>query len=74
MALKLSHKYFTEDYLHLARYYLETPDRIDSCFYWANTALRLAKSEKQFSAYILPRIYNLIGYYFHPKSIGYFIG
>ncbi|MBS1950798.1 MAG: hypothetical protein JST37_07305, partial [Bacteroidetes bacterium] len=72
--LKLPQKYFAEDYLQLARYYLDTPDRIDSCFYWGNKALKLAKSDIQFSVYVLPRIYNTIGYYFHPKSIAYFIG
>lgn len=72
--LKLQSKYFVEDYLHLARYYLEVPDRGDSCFYWVNKALKLAKSDKQFSLYLLPRVYNLIGYYSHPKSLGYFVG
>ena len=72
--LELPLKYLAEDYLHLGRYYLEVPDRVDSCFYWSNKALTLAKSDKHFSQYILPRIYNLIGYYFHPKSIAYFKG
>jgi CHAT domain-containing protein len=72
--LKLPSKYFVEDYLHLARYYLEVPDRSDSCIHWASKALKLAKSDKQFSLYLLPRIYNLIGYYFHPKSFAYFRG
>lgn len=73
-SLSLPQKHFAEDYLHLARYYLEVPDRNDSCFYWAIRALKLAKSDKEFSSYLLPRIYNLIGYYFHPKSLGYFRG
>lgn len=72
--LRLPSKYFGEDYLHLARYYLEVPDRNDSCIYWANKSLKLAKSDEQFSIYLLPRVYNLIGYYFHPKSLGYFMG
>lgn len=71
-SLGLSEKYLAEDYLHLARYYKELPNQNDSCYYWAQKSLRLAKSDKSFSAYILPRIYNMLGYYYHPASIAYF--
>ncbi|MBX2944726.1 MAG: CHAT domain-containing protein [Cyclobacteriaceae bacterium] len=70
--LGLSEKYLAEDYLHLARYYKELPNQDDSCYYWVQKSLRLAKSDKSFTAYILPRIYSMIGYYYHPASIAYF--
>ena len=70
--MKLPEKYLAEDYLQLARYYKELPNQNDSCYYWVQQSLRLAKSDKSFSAYILPRIYNLIGYYYHPASNAYF--
>ncbi|MBS1542042.1 MAG: CHAT domain-containing protein [Bacteroidetes bacterium] len=60
------------DYLFLARYYKEMPNRNDSCYYWASRALICAKSDKAFSFYSLPRIYNLLGYYYHPASVAYF--
>lgn len=69
---KFSDKYFAEDYLHLARYYKEVPDRNDSCYYWVNKSLTCAKLDRPFSIYILPRIYNMLGYYFHPASEAYF--
>ncbi|NOS57235.1 MAG: CHAT domain-containing protein [Cyclobacteriaceae bacterium] len=68
----LPEKYLAEDYLHLARYYKELPNQNDSCYYWLLKSLRLAKSDKSFSIYILPRIYNLLGYYYHPASNAYF--
>lgn len=70
--IKVPKKYLVEDYLHLARYYKELPNQNDSCYYWAQKSLRLAKSNKSFSIYILPRIYNLLGYYYHPPSNAYF--
>lgn len=70
--IKLPEKYLAEDYLHLARYYKEFPNQNDSCYYWVLKSLRLAKADKSFSIYILPRIYNLLGYYFHPASNAYF--
>lgn len=70
--LLLPEKYLAEDYLHLARYYKELPNQNDSCYYWAQKSLRLAKSDKSLSIYILSRIYNLLGYYYHPASNSYF--
>ncbi|MBN8578429.1 MAG: CHAT domain-containing protein [Cytophagales bacterium] len=70
--LNLSEKYFAEDYFHLARYYKEMPNQNDSCYFWIQKSLRLAKDDKSLSSYILPKIYNLIGYYYHPASISYF--
>ncbi len=67
--LKVPEKYLTEDYLQLARYYKEFRNLSDSCLYWMNKALRLAKSDKSQSAYLLPRIYNLFGFYYHPPSV-----
>ncbi len=69
---KMTDKFFAEDFLHLARYYKELPDRNDSCYYWINRSLTCAKSDKTFSLYTLPRIYNMLGYYFHPASEAYF--
>jgi CHAT domain-containing protein len=66
--------FLAEDYLHLARYYKDMPNRNDSCYYYVQKSLRLAKSNKPNNLYLLPRIYNLLGYYFHPASIAYFIG
>lgn len=71
--LKLPEKYLTEDYLQLARYYKEFRNLSDSCLYWMNKALRMAKSDKSQSAYLLPRIYNLFGYYYHPPSISNYL-
>jgi hypothetical protein len=71
---RLPEIFLAEDYLHLARYYKEMPNRNDSCYYYAQRALQLAKSDKTNSLYLLPRIYNLLGYYFHPASIAYFVG
>lgn len=68
----LPEKYLTEDYLHLARYYKELPNQNDSCYFWLQKSLMLAKADKSFSIYLLPRIYNLFGYYFHPASNAYF--
>lgn len=70
--MKLPEKYLAEDYLHLARYYKELPNQNDSCYFWVQKSLRLAKTDKSLSIYILPRIYNLLGYYFHPASNAYF--
>lgn len=69
---KFTDKYFTEDYLHLARYYKDVPNRNDSCYYWVKKSLHCAKLDKQYSLYIIPRIYNMLGYYFHPASEAYF--
>ncbi len=71
--VKIPEKYLAEDYLHLARCYKELPNQADSCYYWAKKSLKLAKQDKSFSMYILPRIYNLLGYYHHPASNSYFI-
>jgi CHAT domain-containing protein len=71
--IKAPEKYLAEDYLHLSRYYKELPNQNDSCYYWAQKSLRLAKSDKAFSIYLLPRIYNVLGYYYHPASNAYFI-
>lgn len=71
---RLPEALWAEDYLHLARYYKEMPNRNDSCYYYAQKSLRLAKSDKTNKLYLLPRIYNLLGYYFHPASIAYFVG
>ncbi len=68
----LPEKYLTKDYLHLARYYKELPNQNDSCYFWLQKSLVLAKADKSFSIYILPRIYNLFGYYYHPASNAYF--
>lgn len=70
--IQLPEKYLVEDYLHLARYYKEVAGQNDSCYYWAMKSLKLAKSDRSLSVYLLPRIYNLIGYYYHPASIAYF--
>ena len=70
--IKVPEKYLAEDYLHLARYYKELPNQNDSCYLWAQKSLKLAKLDKSFSIYILPRIYNLLGYYYHPASNAYF--
>ena len=72
-SLRLPEKYLAEDYLHLSRYYKELLNHNDSCYYWAQKSLRLAKSDKSFSVYILPKIYNMLGYYYHPASIAYFL-
>lgn len=69
----LPEKYLAEDYLHLARYYKEFQNQSDSCYYWASKSLRLAKTNQKMTEYLLPRIYNLIGYHFHPASFGYFL-
>ena len=58
--------------MHLARFYKELPNQNDSCYYWVQKSLRLAKTDKSSSIYILPRIYNLLGYYYHPASNAYF--
>lgn len=71
---KLPEKYLVEDYLHVARYYKEMPNRNDSCYYYMTKALCLAKSDMANNLYLLPRIYNLFGYYYHPASIAYFNG
>lgn len=71
--IQLPEKYLAEDYLHLARYYKEVAGQNDSCYYWAMKSLKLAKADRSLSAYLLPRIYNLIGYYFHPASFGEFL-
>lgn len=71
--VKLPEKYLAEDYLHLARYYKEMPNQNDSCYYYMNKALKLAKSDMVNNLSLLPRIYNLFGYYYHPASIAYFI-
>ncbi len=71
---KFPEKYLAEDYLHMARYYKEMPNRNDSCYYYMTKALRLAKSDMVNNLYLLPRIYNLFGYYYHPASIAYFQG
>lgn len=68
----LPEKYFAEDYLHLARYYKEFQNLSDSCYYWVSKSLRLAKANREITEYLMPRVYNLIGYYFHPASFGYF--
>jgi len=68
----LPEKYLAEDYLHLARYYKEFQNLSDSCYYWVSKSLRLAKTNREMTEYLLPRIYNLIGYYFHPASFSYF--
>lgn len=68
----LPEKYLAEDYLHLARYYKEFQNQSDSCYYWASKSLRLTKTNQKMTEYLLPRIYNLIGYHFHPASFGYF--
>ncbi len=73
-SIGLSERYFAEDYLHLARYYLAFHNQqSDSCFFWATKSLILSKLDKQNSIYLLPRIYNLLGYYYHPKSFGGFL-
>lgn len=71
--LQLPEKYLAEDYLHLARYYKDSPNQNDSCYYWLQKSLKLAKSDRLNSIYLLPKIYNLYGYYYHPASIAYFI-
>jgi CHAT domain-containing protein len=71
---RLPETLLAEDYLHLARYYKEMPNRNDSCYYYVQKALKLAKSDKPNNLYLLPRIYNLLGYYFHPASTAYFVG
>ncbi|MCX8491787.1 MAG: hypothetical protein ORN54_12030 [Cyclobacteriaceae bacterium] len=53
--IKVPEKYLAEDYLHLARYYKELPNQNDSCYFWAQKSLKLAKSDKYFSIYILYR-------------------
>ena len=70
--LKLAERELAEDYLQLGRYYIEFQNQRDSCYYWASKALNLANSDKQKYIYLLPRIYNLLGYYYHPASIAYF--
>jgi hypothetical protein len=70
---KLPERYLAEDYLHLARYYKEMPNQNDSCYYYVNKALRLAKGDEVSNLSLLARIYNLFGYYYHPASIAYFI-
>ncbi len=70
--IQLPEKYLAEDYMHLARYYKEVAGQNDSCYYWAMKSLKLAKADKALSGYLLPRVYNLIGYYYHPASIAYF--
>jgi len=70
----LPDKYFAEDYLHLARYYKEFRNQGDSCLYWIKQSLRLAKHDRSLSAYVLPRIYNLYGYYYHPPSLANYVG
>jgi len=67
-------KYLAEDYLHLARYYKEFRNQGDSCLYWIKQSLRLAKHDRLLSVYVLPRIYNLYGYYYHPPSIANYVG
>lgn len=69
----LPEKYLAEDYTQLARYYLAHQNQRDSCYYWINKALRLAKSDRLMHLYLLPRIYNAIGYYYHPASVAYFL-
>ncbi|MBS1490424.1 MAG: CHAT domain-containing protein [Bacteroidetes bacterium] len=64
--LSLPEKYLAEDYLHLSRYYKAVPNQNDSCYYWLAKSLRLAKVDKKTSRYLLPRIYNMMGYFFHP--------
>lgn len=71
-SLGLHEKNLAEEFLHLARYYKELPNHNDSCYYWVQKSLRLAKSDKNLSVYTLPRIYNMLGYYYHPASIAYF--
>ncbi|UYN85250.1 MAG: CHAT domain-containing protein [Cyclobacteriaceae bacterium] len=70
---KLPERYLAEDYLHLARYYKEMPNQNDSCYFYVNKALRLAKVDAVSNLSMLARIYNLFGYYYHPASIAYFI-
>lgn len=72
--IDLPENYLAEDYLHLGRYYKEFRNQSDSCLYWIKQSLRLAKKDKSLSAYILPRIYNLYGYYYHPPSIVNYAG
>jgi CHAT domain-containing protein len=70
---QLPEVHLAEDYLHLARYYKEMPNRNDSCFYFLGLALRLAKADKVNKFLLLARIYNLFGYYYHPASIVVFL-
>lgn len=69
---KLPSHYLAEDYYQLARYYKEIPLKSDSCLYWANLSLRLVKMDKIRAVNLMPKIYNLLGRYYHPASIIYF--
>lgn len=66
--LKLPEKYLLEEYFYLGRYYKEFQNQNDSCLYWTTKALALAKSYPSHSLYVLPKIYNLMGQYYHPAS------
>lgn len=70
--LGLPENQFIEDYFQLARYYLAFQNQSDSCYYWITNALKLAKADREVNDYLLPRIYNLLGYHFHPASLAYF--
>ncbi len=69
----LPEKYFAEDYMQLARYYINIGNQNDSCFYYVSRSLQLAKTDKQYFQYLIPRIYNLLGYYYHPISISQYL-
>ncbi|HMP98267.1 MAG TPA: CHAT domain-containing protein [Cyclobacteriaceae bacterium] len=64
--------YFAEDYMHLGRYYKEMPNGNDSSLYYIQLALKLAKADTELNDHLISRIYNLMGYYYHPASIAYF--
>lgn len=71
--IQLPEKEFAEDYFLMAWYYKNSPNQNDSCFYWLNKSLKLAKSDRVYSIYLLPKIYYLLGYYYHPPSVVNFI-
>lgn len=60
------------EYLQLARYYQNVPNSRDSVEYWAKEALRLAKRDRNNFAYLLPRIYNLLGFHIHLLNNRYY--
>ncbi len=77
MAIKKEHalpeKYLAENYLHLARYYKDFHDQDDSVYYWVKKSIKWAKTDKDLHQYILPRIYNLLGYHYHPSTFAGFV-
>ncbi len=56
-----------EDYWQMCRFYLNRRPR-DSAEYWGQKALKLAKTNKGNFKYLLPNIYNSLGYFIHTEQ------